>query len=387
MINVLKLVLFVFIVSLFTEGRDEFSNFFYFISALLVITYLITTFLLAKRIIFPKGILIFSTFILFSVFNHFLISKYQSLSQMMIYRLIVIDIFLLVIYNCTYTLNLSRIVRSGFGAAILMNTLILLGLDPYGFSQEEISRFSGSVANSNIFANMMICGVLILFYDRWVSVNRSFSNLILIILGVINIFASGSRAALFAASILGSFIIIKLSKERFSKSLLVISFLVLVMLIYTLYGSDLLGEFGDNLKSRILNFTSLLQGGTGARSDQYRLLFLQKAFESFRQNLFWGIGLGGLTGAIGHYAHNNFLELLADVGLIGTLVYYYMYYSMYMKVKSLPDFPKEIVSFTTIVIALRCVLDLTIVSYYLRAILIFIIYVEAMIDVRKNKVF
>jgi O-antigen ligase len=306
---------------------------------------------------------------------------------MMIYRLIVIDIFLLVIYNCTYTLNLSRIVLNGFSAAILLNTLILFGLDPYGFSQEGIGRFSGTVANSNIFANMMISGVLILFYERWVLSDRSFLNLTLILLGVINIFATGSRAALAIVSILGIFILIKLNKGRFSKSLLVIGFFVLLMLMYTLYQSDVLGEFGDNLTSRILNFISLLSGDTGARSDQYRLLFLQKAFDSFRQNALWGIGLGGLTGAIGHYAHNNFFELLADVGLIGTLVYYFIFYSMYMKVKSIPELPKEIVSFTALVIILRCLLDLTIVSYYLRAILIFIIYLEAMIDSRKNKAF
>lgn len=387
MINVLKIVVFVFILSLFTEGRDEFSNFFYFISTILVIAYVATTYLLEKRIVFPKGVLIFSTFIVFSIFHHFSISKYPALSLMMIYRLIVIDIFLLVIYNCTYTLNLSRIVLNGFSAAILLNTLILFGLDPYGFSQEGIGRFSGTVANSNIFANMMISGVLILFYERWVLSDRSFLNLTLILLGVINIFATGSRAALAIVSILGIFILIKLNKGRFSKSLLVIGFFVLVMLMYTLYQSDVLGEFGDNLRSRILNFTSLLAGDTGARSDQYRLLFLQKAFDSFRQNALWGIGLGGLTGAIGHYAHNNFFELLADVGLIGTLVYYFIFYSMYMKVKSIPELPKEIVSFTALVIILRCLLDLTIVSYYLRAILIFIIYLEAMIDSRKNKAF
>ena len=387
MINVLKIVVFVFILSLFTEGRDEFSNFFYFISTILVTTYVATTYLLEKRIVFPKGVLIFSTFIVYSIFHHFLISKYPSLSLMMIYRLIVIDIFLLVIYNCTYTLNLSRIVLNGFSAAILLNTLILFGLDPYGFSQEGIGRFSGTVANSNIFANMMISGVLILFYERWVLSDRSFLNLTLILLGVINIFATGSRAALAIVSILGIFILIKLNKGRFSKSLLVIGFFVLLMLMYTLYQSDVLGEFGDNLTSRILNFISLLSGDTGARSDQYRLLFLQKAFDSFRQNALWGIGLGGLTGAIGHYAHNNFFELLADVGLIGTLVYYFIFYSMYMKVKSIPELPKEIVSFTALVIILRCLLDLTIVSYYLRAILIFIIYLEAMIDSRKNKAF
>ena len=221
MINVLKIVVFVFILSLFTEGRDEFSNFFYFISTILVTTYVATTYLLEKRIVFPKGVLIFSTFIVYSIFHHFLISKYPSLSLMMIYRLIVIDIFLLVIYNCTYTLNLSRIVLNGFSAAILLNTLILFGLDPYGFSQEGIGRFSGTVANSNIFANMMISGVLILFYERWVLSDRSFLNLTLILLGVINIFATGSRAALAIVSILGIFILIKLNKGRFSKSLLV----------------------------------------------------------------------------------------------------------------------------------------------------------------------
>ena len=74
MINVLKIVVFVFILSLFTEGRDEFSNFFYFISTILVTTYVATTYLLEKRIVFPKGVLIFSTFIVYSIF-HILIHK------------------------------------------------------------------------------------------------------------------------------------------------------------------------------------------------------------------------------------------------------------------------------------------------------------------------
>lgn len=53
-----------------------------------------------------------------------------------------------------------------------------------------------------------------------------------------------------------------------------------------------------------------------------RIDLWQKAFLFFDQNPMFGIGIRGMTSKIGDDAHNIYIQLLAEVGFIGSLVFY-----------------------------------------------------------------
>lgn len=59
-------------------------------------------------------------------------------------------------------------------------------------------------------------------------------------------------------------------------------------------------------------------------SDQIRHDLLIQSWELFK-NRPWGSGFGCVQAALGVYAHNNYMEVLASLGLVGFIVYYSVY--------------------------------------------------------------
>lgn len=58
-----------------------------------------------------------------------------------------------------------------------------------------------------------------------------------------------------------------------------------------------------------------------ALSEDARTTILKKSFEIGFANFFTGVGLGNLVARIGAIAHNSYLELFADTGIVGMLIY------------------------------------------------------------------
>lgn len=93
-------------------------------------------------------------------------------------------------------------------------------------------------------------------------------------------------------------------------------------------------------------FETLIYGmlgyGPTDGSTSLRLKMIAWGLEWFKLNPWIGYGINNYmtllgtmntyAGAKGVYAHNNYIELLVDVGLIGTSIYYYIYLKMFEKV-------------------------------------------------------
>ena len=91
---------------------------------------------------------------------------------------------------------------------------------------------------------------------------------------------------------------------------------------------------------------------------------------AFKESPILGIGLDNArlltraTYGFDHYLHNNFVELLADTGLLGFCSYYSMYlYCFYNFIKLFKTHDRELFACITILV-LRLVLDYGMVSYY-----------------------
>lgn len=124
-----------------------------------------------------------------------------------------------------------------------------------------------------------------------------------------------------------------------------------------------------------------------------RQALLDRAVEVFLEHPLFGVGIGNfraytkdLGGVAGYYAHNNFLELLADVGVVGTAFYYVPYLIALAKVRVIAQDSVEekrmLYNLLFVLVIMRLVSDYAQVSYLYDSsqILLAVIYIGIKIE-------
>ena len=124
------------------------------------------------------------------------------------------------------------------------------------------------------------------------------------------------------------------------------------------------------LGTRIVEMISILQGYRVPGGDVSRLLLFSYGIDWFQDSPLLGIGinnyrvLSNITYPFvgrNFYAHSNLVELLVDVGIIGTLIYYSAFFYM------IKEAMKKKIVFSKIVIVLATTFllhDILSMSYY-----------------------
>ncbi|MHB1314475.1 MAG: O-antigen ligase family protein [Christensenellales bacterium] len=144
-------------------------------------------------------------------------------------------------------------------------------------------------------------------------------------------FLTGSRKAFFILFI-GIALLSALSYEKrrkMFKTLLVSSALLLILYIMVM-NIDL---FYNILGVRLESMMNSLLGPGGDRSSMDRLLLVQLGVKLFASSPVIGYGLDNFRymNSTGLYAHNNFVELGCDLGLIGLVIYYSLLAAVFIK--------------------------------------------------------
>ena len=228
-------------------------------------------------------------------------------------------------------LNNKKAFMNSFFAFIASGTLFAL----YGLVQ--ISRFYlGKEANvnfypwdliprvpffssENVHANFSLtpCILLYVFYFYFEEIKKKFLILALFIINISAIFISNSRGAIISLSIaiLMVTLFLFLFKKNYSR-FNIISFAILAGSSITL-----IMIFSDYIFARLVDVSA----GEGTIVD--RLQIFSEAYRAFSGNIFFGIGLGNFPRIIGYTKdiHNIILMLLAETGIITTLLFLFLY--------------------------------------------------------------
>ena len=116
--------------------------------------------------------------------------------------------------------------------------------------------------------------------------------------------------------------------------------------------------------------------GTDAAVDSStstRLNLIQWGIEWFKERMWFGYGIDNYrfvlhsyhsNWSLAYYAHNNYVELLVDVGLIGTIVYYFNYVCMLVSsARNVRKITKQELLFIGILVAIM-ISEYGLVTYY-----------------------
>lgn len=196
-----------------------------------------------------------------------------------------------------------------------------------------------------------------------------------------NVLLSGSKKALLGFSI---FILVYLFFEsRGSKRLrsMVILGLLLVGIYFVIMNiPSIYNILGARLEEMIEElFGDSMSAGT---STSLRYQMIEYGFTLFSENQILGVGINNypfyFASMMGWntYAHNNYVELLTDLGLIGFVSYYSIHFYLFTKLfKMLDSDERRNASLGLALVALLLFFDIAWVSYYQTRIMTIIVFV------------
>lgn len=136
--------------------------------------------------------------------------------------------------------------------------------------------------------------------------------------------------------------------------------------------------------------------GTDAAVDSStstRLNLIQWGIEWFKERMWFGYGIDNYrfvlhsyhsNWSLAYYAHNNYVELLVDVGLIGTIVYYFNYVLMLgSSARNVRKITKQELLFIGILVAIM-ISEYGLVTYYDKYIQVILLLIWMIIETLKE---
>jgi hypothetical protein len=137
------------------------------------------------------------------------------------------------------------------------------------------------------------------------------------------------------------------------------------------------------IERRFSGMSHMASGQTGDASSMERVALIEGGLNLFYDNPFFGIGLNNVTYILGKYTHSNYVELLSNVGLIGTLFFYMMYLFTLRNIYYMPLI--RIKKYFYIMIFSLLVTDIVAVSYFRKPLLILLLYIYFVAEKEGNE--
>ena len=307
--------------------------------SVLNIIFLLHSFGFKKVIFVPKNSSFYSLLIFFIISIISLISSFNNAEYTIeIFRYATLITSLLVLFNISKSLNLDiNKFQSIISIILFFEVLYFFGVLWYDSTFYGIINLKGVSSNINIQAFSIILKLPFAFLPFFSSnFKRSFLNIISIWLSISILFIISSRASFLSLLIITA--IFLFWKFNFLKNLIIISKLYILPIFVTTFILNPLLKTDSKLSSlTIINESSLT-----------RLQFYKEALASIFQNPFFGVGAGNwkLFGIEAHkenvigytipyHAHNDFLQLGAEIGIFGLLAYILFFFFLFLILKNL----------------------------------------------------
>jgi len=185
--------------------------------------------------------------------------------------------------------------------------------------------FTGAAAPENpiLFGNTFAIPILIIFVMMFEKRKYYLKNLALIAIFGYFVFLSGSRGVIVSFAVAGSFYLFIVSKTPLKTKLSVIFvFLVLFGISYMAVPDNIRDFYKYSISKAAFQDTT--------SSVYMRVVLWREAVTNFLENPFFGIGMGNFNGT-SSYPHNLILEIAAEFGILGIIVFTLLVYTTIRK--------------------------------------------------------
>lgn len=202
--------------------------------------------------------------------------------------------------------------------------IFIKAINYYTLANIMATRFGDNFGYNSNMTSMLGCIAIFICFHKIKIKRHNLLNVLIIAFLLAILVLTGSKKGFFGLAIglvllaqfknIGS----KRIKRLFVVTLVIVGMYALVMSVPVLY---------DQIGNRIELMLKSVEGDSMASySTTSRLMLLKQAFSTWIDHFFLGVGLNNFelyqTVKAGYYAHSNYLELLADVGIVGFLLFY-----------------------------------------------------------------
>lgn len=288
-------------------------------------------------------------------------------------------------YNFTFILRLLMILLISTSVAVYVDdiedmerliTLYLIGMlaivafetSVWPPSQWKYGSLGShySQSNPNDISYWMDFGVAMAFYRAYVK-NKKYMYPVVILLFLFCVYSSSRKGLL--AAVAGSLAIVFLTynKRGYIARIIIAVMCVIGMYFLVMENETLYSVIGRRIESMINH----INGEETDGSMMLRGVFVDAAKEMFAESPLIGKGMGNFRSIIDaeyatgkYYTHNNYWQLLSELGIIGCIIYYSMYvYCFVIFARNYLQRRSEISILFLTCIVLMFVLDEGVVSY------------------------
>lgn len=224
---------------------------------------------------------------------------------------------------------------------------------------------SGNV--NNVAMNLSFF-LMVIYYD--IIFNQKKRLWVLFVACALFILLTGSKKGL--VGILCSIVLISSFKYKWRAYKYFIPLILICLTIYVLRNSQYLY---DIVGRRIDDFIFSLETSQSYGSTGERIGMIELGWKIFLRNPGFGNGYGFFSNntSYGTYSHNNYIEMLVSFGLVGTLLYYSLFYKLiFCGLRKIKDDCSPILFICLLIMQLA--FDFASVNFYNNAMMYVILY-------------
>lgn len=348
-------------------------------------------FLLHEKCKFVLGtyMLIFLAFILFCAFS-IMWSKNAPVALTRTLTLVQLWLMSLVLISyLTYECNIEATIWAIFFSGVIGSLYIFgyYGVDEYLEMLEAGERAGSEIANVNTVGMYMAITTIIGFFLGYEK--KKIYCYILLLPAVVLALGSGSRKAL-AMMVIGIILIVLfnyINNANWKKALKAILIMIALTIVFFMV-KDM--PIFETVFDRFDSMTG--EKGPVDGSTRIRMKMIEEGWKYFKQHPLSGTGIANsfivsvkIPGAGSTYLHNNFIELLATVGIFGFVFYYsmvmFIIYNLFAIVKKTKS---SVCALISIILLIQVIMDYGSVSYFDKMTYIYFTIGAAVVQINKK---
>ncbi len=301
------------------------------------------TFLIKKKNIYyliknaPVELWLYTIWFLWAFFTGYFWAEDLRLFRMVINSTLYLVIFVWILYFLAMdTRNVDWIFAAFVLTAFLQLVWIILETNNWRFLFDSYHRYRGSFLNPNGlgFLTVYAIGVMLSYFRPTNKFFKNFIILLIVLLFFLLLTATGSRKSFIAVMVLLAVWFIFIVPRHFSISLSKQLFMLLLYsFIFWVSYRFIVPNFGETSLGH--RFLRLYQGDVGYNLEHVggRFYMYKLGLELFFKSPIVGVGLNNFAfyHYEGKYSHSDLIEILADNGVIGFILYEAIYIIIFLK--------------------------------------------------------